>query len=349
MPKTDILSLSLGELTKEIENLGEQKFRAKQIYNWLHVKKVCDFKDMTNLSDTLRAKLDEVFSITKIEVIKKLVSKDGTVKYLFALPDGTAVESVVMNYKHGNSLCISTQVGCKMGCSFCASTIAGFERHLLPSEMLSQVYFADKTHGISSIVLMGIGEPLDNFDNVMKFLSLLSDKDGFNMSLRHVSLSTCGIVPKIYELSDLDLGLTLSISLHAPNDDLRKQIMPIANKYSLDELISACKTYFEKTGRRISFEYSLIDGVNDTDECAKELAKLLHGFNCHVNLIPVNEVKERSYRASKIKSVERFKEILIQNGINATVRRTLGTDISAACGQLRKNHVKKEGLNEDCN
>lgn len=349
MPKTDILSLGLGELTNETAKLGEQKFRAKQIYNWLHVKKVTEFSQMTNLSENLRNKLDEHFYITNVKVLRKLVSKDGTVKYLFALPDGTAVESVVMNYKHGNSLCISTQVGCKMGCSFCASTIAGFERHLSPSEMLSQVYYTHKIHGISSIVLMGIGEPLDNFDNVIKFLNLLSDGNGHNMSLRHVSLSTCGLVPKIYELGELDLGLTLSISLHAPNDELRKQIMPIANKYSVSELITACKDYFDTTGRRISFEYSLIDGVNDTSECARQLSKLLHGFNCHVNLIPVNEVKERSYKSSKIKSVENFKDILVKSGINATVRRTLGNDISAACGQLRKDHVKKEGLNEDCN
>lgn len=343
MPKIDIMSLDFNELNNAISDLGEQKFRAKQIFDWIHIKKVTSFNEMTNLSANLRKKLDENFYITKIEVIRKLVSKDGTVKYLFALPDGTAVESVVMNYKHGNSLCISTQVGCKMGCSFCASTIAGFERHLTPSEMLSQVYFTHKQHGIGSIVLMGIGEPLDNFDNVMKFLRILSSPDGHNMSLRHLSLSTCGIVPRIYELAELDLGLTLSISLHAPNDELRKKIMPIANKYSLDELISACKDYFDKTGRRISFEYSLIDGVNDTEECAYQLSDLLKGFNCHVNLIPINEVKERSYRASKINSVERFKNILTRRGINATVRRTLGTDISAACGQLRKDHVKKEG------
>lgn len=343
MPKIDILSLNFNELNNAITDLGEQKFRAKQIFEWLHVKKVTDFNEMTNISSNLRKKLDENFYITKIEVIRKLVSKDGTTKYLFALPDGTAVESVVMNYKHGNSLCISTQVGCKMGCSFCASTIAGFERHLTPSEMLSQVYFTDRVHGIGSIVLMGIGEPLDNFTNVMKFLEILSCPEGHNMSLRHLSLSTCGIVPKIRELSELNLGLTLSISLHAPNDELRRKIMPIANKYSLDELIGACKDYFEKTGRRISFEYSLIDGVNDTEECANELAALLRGFNCHVNLIPINEVKERDYKASKINSVEQFKNILTRRGINATVRRTLGTDISAACGQLRKDHVKKEG------
>lgn len=348
MPKIDILSLSLDELEKAVTDLGEQKFRAKQIFEWLHIKKVTSFNEMTNLSSALRTKLDEGFYITNISVIRKLVSRDGTVKYLFALPDGTAVESVVMNYKHGNSLCISTQVGCKMGCSFCASTIAGFERNLTPSEMLSQVYFTDKEHGISSIVLMGIGEPLDNFDNVMKFLSILSSEAGHNMSLRHVSLSTCGIVPKIYELKERDLGITLSISLHAPDDELRKKIMPIALRYSVDELITACKDYFNATGRRISFEYSLIDGVNDTDECAIKLANLLKGFNCHVNLIPINEVKERSYKASKIKSVERFKDILTKRGVNATVRRTLGTDISAACGQLRKDHVKREGPSEDC-
>ena len=343
LQKTDILSLNFDELLEAVSEIGEKKFRATQIFEWLHIKKVTDFSQMTNLSAALREKLEEKFYITNVDVIRKLVSKDGTVKYLFGLPDGTAVESVVMNYKHGNSLCISTQVGCKMGCSFCASTIAGFERNLLPSEMLSQVYYADKVHKISSIVLMGIGEPLDNFDNVMKFLELLSSEKGHNMSLRHISLSTCGVVPKIYELANRNYGLTLSISLHAPNNELRKQIMPIANKYPLEELITACRDYFDKTGRRISFEYSLIDGVNDTSECAYELARLLKGFNCHINLIPVNEVKERSYKASKNKSVEQFKEILTKGGLNATVRRTLGTDISAACGQLRKDHVDKEG------
>ena len=342
MQKTDILSLTKDELINAILELGEKKFRAVQIYEWLHIKKVTSFSEMTNLSADLRNRLNESFYIADVKVIRKLVSTDGTVKYLFGLPDGTAVESVVMNYKHGNSLCISTQVGCKMGCSFCASTIAGFERHLTPSEMLSQVYFTDKVHGISSIVLMGIGEPLDNFNNVMRFLELLSSEDGHNMSLRHVSLSTCGIVPKIYELAKKNYGLTLSISLHAPDNELRKQIMPVAKTYPLDELITACRDYFETTGRRISFEYSLIDGVNDTPECAYKLAKLLKGFNCHVNLIPVNEVKERDYKASKNKSVEQFKDILTKSGLNATVRRTLGTDISAACGQLRKDHIKKE-------
>lgn len=343
MSKTDILSLSKEELAARIELLGEKRFRAGQIYKWLHVKKVKEFSQMTDLSEKLRQSLDEEFFIYKAEIVNRLVSSlDGTVKYLFALQDGRVVEAVVMRYRHGNSLCISTQVGCKMGCSFCASTIAGFERNLEPSEMLSQVYYADADTegGVSSIVLMGIGEPLDNYDNVTKFLEILSSEQGHNMSLRHVSLSTCGIVPKIYELAEKNYGLTLSISLHAPNNDLRRRIMPVANRYSIDELMKACRFYFEKTGRRISFEYSLIDGVNDTPECASELKDLLNGFLCHVNLIPVNEVAERSYRASRKKSVENFKAILEGGHINATVRRTLGADINAACGQLRRNYIK---------
>lgn len=342
MDKIDILSLDLTELTESVRTLGEKDFRAKQIYKWLHVKKATEFLQMTDLSEALRQRLDERFFINRARVVKRLVSGiDNTVKYLFALGDGRVVEAVAMNYRHGNSLCISTQVGCKMGCSFCASTIAGFERNLEPSEMLSQVYYADSDceGGISSIVLMGIGEPLDNYDNVMKFLKILSSENGHNMSLRHVSLSTCGLVPRIYELAEENLGLTLSISLHAPNDELRKQIMPVAKRYSLDELMAACRHYFDKTGRRISFEYSLISGVNDTPECAKQLRKLLGGFVCHVNLIPINEVAERSYRASKRKRIEEFKAILEEGRINATVRRTLGSDINAACGQLRRNYI----------
>lgn len=345
MDKTDILSLTLDELSEKIESLGEKKFRAKQIYKWLHVKKAKSFDEMTDLSENLRQTLSDHFFIYQLKIVKKLVSKrDHTVKYLYGLSDGKVVEAVVMSYKHGNSLCISTQVGCKMGCKFCASTIAGFERNLQASEMLAQVYYADGDYdgGISSIVLMGIGEPLDNFDNVTKFIDILSDGNGNNMSTRHISLSTCGIIPKIYDLAEKDYSLTLSISLHASNDELRSSIMPINNTYGIDKLIKACKDYFGKTGRRISFEYSLINGVNDTPECAVNLCKLLRGINCHVNLIPVNEIAERSFRASRHDSVETFKDILTQKGITATVRRTLGSDINAACGQLRRNYIKND-------
>ena len=335
--KTDILSLSREELTAELTALGEKAFRAKQIYDWLHVKKVRDFSQMSNISAQLRDTLEKKFCLKSLIIKKKLVSEiDNTVKYLYGLPDGESVETVLMEYKHGNSLCISTQVGCRMGCRFCASTIAGFVRHLLPSEMLLQIYETERDSGrhVDSIVLMGIGEPLDNFDNVMKFLSLVNS-DGEGMSLRHISLSTCGIVDRIYELAELKTGLTLSISLHAATDEKRSSIMPINKKYNLEKLMAACRDYFKKTGRRISFEYSLIEGVNDTEQSADELIKLLGGMLCHVNLIPINEIRERDYKKSRY--VEKFQKRLTNAGINATVRRTLGADINAACGQLRRD------------
>ncbi len=335
--KIDILSLTKEELTAELTALGEKAFRAKQIYEWLHVKRVTDFSQMSNISAQLRDTLEKKFCIKSLIIKKRLVSSiDNTVKYLYGLPDGESVETVLMEYKHGNSLCISTQVGCRMGCRFCASTIAGFVRHLLPSEMLLQIYETERDSGrhVDSIVLMGIGEPLDNFDNVMRFLSVLNS-DGEGMSLRHISLSTCGIVDKIYELAELKTGLTLSISLHAATDEKRSSIMPINKKYNLQQLMTACRDYFKKTGRRISFEYSLIEGVNDTEESARELIKLLDGMLCHVNLIPINEIRERDFKKSRY--VERFQKRLTDAGINATVRRTLGADISAACGQLRRD------------
>ncbi len=337
MEKIDILSLNREELTAELTAMGEKAFRAKQIYDWLHVKKVTEFSQMSNISAQLQAKLDDKFCIKSLIIKKRLVSAiDNTVKYLYGLPDGESVESVLMEYKHGNSLCISTQVGCKMGCRFCASTIAGFVRDLLPSEILLQVYESERDSGrhVDSIVLMGIGEPLDNYDNVLKFLELLNS-GGEGLSLRHVSLSTCGVVDKIYELAKLKTGLTLSISLHAATDEKRSSIMPINRKYNLDQLMTACRHYFKETGRRISFEYSLIEGVNDTAESADELIKLLGGMLCHVNLIPINEISERDYRKSR--SVEQFRKRLCDAGINATVRRTLGADIQAACGQLRRD------------
>lgn len=338
--KKDILSYSLSELETELQELGEKKFRAKQIYEWLHSKKVNNFSEMSNISLALRTKLEENYCINSIKIVKKLESSlDNTVKYLYGLYDGNHIESVLMEYKHGNSLCISTQVGCKMGCKFCASTIAGFKRNLLPSEMLEQVYTAENNSGrhIDSIVLMGIGEPLDNFDNVVKFLQILSSEIGKNMSLRHVSLSTCGIVPKIYRLAEYRFGLTLSVSLHAYCDEKRGGIMPVNGTYSVGELMKACRDYTEMTGRRISFEYAVIHGVNDTKEDADGLIGLLRGMNCHVNLIPVNEIKERSYRADR-NALHAFAAALEKGGLNVTVRRTLGADINAACGQLRREY-----------
>ncbi len=338
--KKDILSYSLEELEAALAEIGEKKFRAKQIYEWLHVQRVSEFDKMSNISLSLRTKLDDEFYINSINIVKKLESHiDNTVKYLYELSDGNHVECVMMEYKHGNSLCISTQVGCKMGCRFCASTIAGFKRNLLPSEMLLQIYTAEKESGkhVDSLVLMGIGEPLDNFDNVVKFLQLLTYETGKNMSLRHVSLSTCGLVNRIYDLAEYKFGLTLSISLHAVTDKKRSEIMPVNNRFCINELLQACRDYIDKTGRRISFEYSVIHGVNDSPEDAAGLIKLLKNMNCHVNLIPVNEIKERDFKADR-KSLEKFEEMLINGGLNATTRRTLGADINAACGQLRREY-----------
>ena len=296
--KKDILSLSLTELETELTSIGEKKFRAKQIFNWLHQKKVASFDDMKNISKDLRTKLDDIFIIYNLVPERVLKSKlDGTIKYLYRLQDGNHVETVLMEYSYGTSICVSTQVGCKMGCNFCASTIAGFRRNLEPSEILLQIYESERNSGrkISSVVLMGIGEPLDNFDNVLKFLDLISSPDGNGLSLRHVTVSTCGIVPKIYELSKLKLGLTLAISLHASDNTSRSKTMPINNRYHIEDLISACKDYVSKTGRRITFEYAIIDGVNSSFDDAKRLSNLIKGINCHVNLIPVNKVAERNY------------------------------------------------------
>ena len=341
MEKIDILSLNLCELEEEILAMGEKKFRAKQIYEWLHKKKATEFSQCTNLSAQFAERLSEKFCINRLNVKKRLVSSiDNTVKYLYELPDGERVETVLMSYEHGNSLCISTQVGCKMGCSFCASTKAGFVRNLTPAEMLLQIYETERDSGriVESLVLMGIGEPLDNYDNVIKFLRLLSSPEGKNLSLRHVSLSTCGLVDKINELAELKLGLTLSLSLHAPTDEKRSAIMPINKRYGVKEVIAACKNYFDKTGRRISFEFSLIAGVNDNRETADELIKLLKPLSpCHVNLIPVNEIREGDFKKSP--NVKNFQKALQAGGLNATVRRTLGADISAACGQLRRDNI----------
>lgn len=339
----DIHALTIEELTSEITQMGFPAFRAKQIYSWVQEKCVSSFDEMTNIPAALRTSLSEKFSFFGCKINTKLVSKiDGTVKYLFELHDGEYVESVVMKYKYGYSICVSSQVGCKMGCTFCASAIGGFVRQLSAGEMISEVFTAQKDLGvkINHLVLMGTGEPLDNFDNVMRFIELLTDEKGQNMSIRHISLSTCGIVPKIYELADKKLGLTLSVSLHAPNDEIRSQSMPVNLRYNIDELLSACQYYENKTGRRISFEYAMIKGLNDSDGAANELATRLKGTLCHVNLIPVNNVRERNYEKSTLDRQKRFADILEKNGITATVRRTLGSDINASCGQLRASKRK---------
>ena len=297
---------------------------------------------MTNISSTLRTKMSDEFYVNLLNISRKLESRvDNIVKYLYGLSDGNFIETVLMEYNHGMSLCISTQVGCKMGCKFCASTVGGFVRNLEPSEMLLQIYKTEKDSGkkISSIVLMGIGEPLDNFDNVIKFLQILSSKEGVNMSLRHVTVSTCGLVPMIDKLAELRLGLTLSVSLHASHNRTRSEIMPVNASYNIEKLISACKRYVDKTGRRVTFEYAVIDDVNSSTEEAFRLAELLRGMNCHVNLIPVNGIKERNY-TSLMKTVQTFQNNLKDKGINVTIRRTLGSDINAACGQLRRDEMK---------
>ena len=347
MGKIDILSLDLQELQNLLIDMGEKKFRAKQIFQWLHVKKVFDFDKMTDISAQLRESLKEKFCINRLFVQKRLESCiDNTVKYLYRLHDDNFIETVLMEYSYGYSLCISTQVGCKMGCQFCASAIAGFVRNLTPSEMLMQIYETEKNSDvkISNLVLMGIGEPLDNFENVIRFLNLLSHKDGNNFSLRHVSLSTCGIVPKIYELAELKYGLTLCISLHSADNTARSKIMPVNRAYNIQELLKACCHYISVTGRRITFEYAVIDNVNSSDADADRLAELLKGINCHVNLIPVNKVRERNYRTAK-NAVADFAGRLGKRGVNATIRRTLGSDIEAACGQLRRDAVNENALN----
>ncbi len=341
--KKDIKSMSLTELEAEIKQLGQPKFRAGQIFDWLQKRMVSSFDEMTNLSKDFRAELEENYYIADCVIEEKFSSQlDETVKYLFRLNDGECIESVLMKYNHGWSICISSQVGCRMGCKFCASTIGGLKRNLTPSEMLSQIMSAQKDMNIriSNIVMMGIGEPFDNYDNVVRFLELVGCDKGLNIGMRHISLSTCGRVDGIRKFMELDNQLTLSISLHAPNDKIRNTMMPINSKWNVNELISACRDYFKRTGRRISFEYAMIKGVNDSKECADELIKLLSGMICHVNLIPVNEVKENDYERSE--RVHEFCDYLNRNGMNATVRRTLGADISASCGQLRQKHAKNE-------
>ena len=343
MEKKDIASYSFEELQEEMLAIGEKGFRSRQIYSWIHEKLVDDFEEMTNLPKTLRQKLESAYEIRRVEMEKRQISKiDGTNKFLFCLKDGNMVESVLMKYKHGNSVCISSQVGCRMGCRFCASTLDGLERNLTPSEMLRQVYQIQKITGerVSNIVIMGTGEPLDNYDNFLKFIHMVSDEHGLNISQRNITASTCGIVPNIRRLAEEKLQITLALSLHGSNQEKRRSLMPVANKYELHEVLEACDYYFEKTGRRITFEYSLVHGVNDTPEDAKELMGILKGRNCHLNLIPVNPIKERNYEKPDKKSAENFKNKLEKNGINVTIRREMGSDIDGACGQLRRKTMQ---------
>ncbi len=345
MSKKDIRSLSLAELENELEALGEKKFRAKQIYKWLR-NSAESFNEMSNLPKALREKLDEVYFIPTVRIVKRLKSElDDTVKYLYELYDGERIESVLMKYNHGYTVCISTQVGCRMGCSFCASGLEGLFRNLLASEMLAQVEMAGRDNGVrvSNIVLMGMGEPLDNFDNVQRFLEMVSDPEGLGIGYRHISLSTSGVVPGIYKLAELNLPITLSISLHAPFDDMRSEMMKVNRRWNIEELLTACRDYQKVTGRRISFEYAMIKGKNDTKECAERLAQILKGILCHVNLIPVNPVKENDYKKSDKGSLVKFADDLNGLGINTTVRRTLGSDIEASCGQLRRKFSSEGG------
>lgn len=342
--KQDIKSMNLAEMTQALQALGEPQFRAKQIFTWLH-RGARSFDEMTNLSKPLRQKLDAQYEITVPQIVRKQQSaKDGTIKYLWRLRDGNCVETVLMRYHHGNSVCISSEVGCAMGCAFCASTKGGLVRRLAPSEMVDQVLFASLDSGldISNIVLMGIGEPLDNYDTVLRFLELINSPDGMNIGMRHISLSTCGLVDRINRLAEEKLQLTLSVSLHAPLNEIRSTIMPVNKRYPVEVLLEACRAYYQKTGRRISFEYAMIRDLNDSREMAEILAKKLDGIAAHVNLIPLNNIEESPLKPSTRKTVMEFQQVLEGHGIPATVRRTLGSDIDASCGQLRRKYESKE-------
>ena len=336
--------MTLTELKKELEQAGEKSFRAAQLYDWMHCKLAAGYDEMTNLPLSLRSKLKGNYPYTSLLPIEVQESRlDGTKKFLFGLADGNVVESVWMKYKHGNSVCISSQVGCKMGCRFCASTLDGWERNLLPSEMLDQIYTISRLTGerVSNVVVMGTGEPMDNYDNLLTFIRILTEEHGLHISQRNITVSTCGIVPKMKELAEEKLQITLALSLHATTDEKRRKLMPIANTWHLDELMEACAYYFEKTGRRITFEYSLVGGVNDTLEDAAQLSALAGRLNAHVNLIPVNPIKERDYRQSGQSEILAFKNKLEKNKINVTIRREMGSDIDGACGQLRKSYMEK--------
>lgn len=340
--KADLKSMNLAEMTEFIVNIGEKPFRAKQVYQWIHEKQADSFDEMTNISKKLRESLADAGYLTTLKKEEVQISKlDGTRKYLFQLEDGNVIESVLMRYKHGNSVCISSQVGCRMGCRFCASTLDGLVRGLRPAEMLDQIYQIGKDIGerISNVVVMGTGEPMDNFDNLLRFIELLTDENGLHISQRNLTVSTCGIVPRMRELADKKLQITLALSLHASNQEKRLSLMPVANKYDIHEVVDACRYYFDQTGRRVTFEYSLVGGVNDTDQDAEELCRLVKGMNCHINLIPVNPIKERDYVQSNAKVIAAFKNKLEKNGLAVTVRREMGRDIDGACGQLRKSYV----------
>lgn len=340
--KADLKSMNLAEMTEFIVSIGEKPFRAKQVYQWIHEKQADSFDEMTNISKKLRESLADAGYLTTLKKEEVQISKlDGTRKYLFQLEDGNVIESVLMRYKHGNSVCISSQVGCRMGCRFCASTLDGLVRGLRPAEMLDQIYQIGKDIGerISNVVVMGTGEPMDNFDNLLRFIELLTDENGLHISQRNLTVSTCGIVPRMRELADKKLQITLALSLHASNQEKRLSLMPVANKYDIHEVVDACRYYFDQTGRRVTFEYSLVGGVNDTDQDAEELCRLVKGMNCHINLIPVNPIKERDYVQSNAKVIAAFKNKLEKNGLAVTVRREMGRDIDGACGQLRKSYV----------
>ena len=347
----DLKSLNLEQLTEELLSIGEKKFRAKQVYSWIHEKMVDSFDEMTNLSKDLREKLKENYTLNSLDAVAVQTSKiDGTQKYLFRLQDGHVVESVLMRYHHGNSVCISSQVGCLMGCRFCASTIGGKVRDLAPSEMLGQIYKIQKLsqERVHNVVVMGTGEPLDNYENLVQFIKMLTDENGLNISQRNLTVSTCGIVPKIRQLAEEKFQMTLALSLHATTQEKRKQLMPIANKYDLKEVLDACRYYYEQTGRRITFEYSLVGGVNDTKQDAEELTKLIGKFPCHVNLIPVNPIKERDFVQPNKQECQAFRNKLEKNGINVTIRREMGRDIDGACGQLRKSYLDQEKGESGC-
>lgn len=341
----DLRSLTIDELEKVVIDLGEKKFRTKQIYSWIQEKAVLTIDDMTNIPKSFKNELKKIAYINNMKVLKALESKsDGTKKYLMQLRDGNIIESVLMRYKHGNTVCVSTQIGCRMGCTFCASTIDGVERNLSPGEILGQIITIQNDIGdrISNVVLMGSGEPLDNYDNVTKFLRLVNDDKGLNIGMRNITLSTCGLTNMMMELGREFPQITLAISLHAPTDDMRSKMMPINNKYNIENILEACREYIAMTNRRVSFEYSLIDGVNDGRGDALLLAKLLKGMLCHVNLIPLNTVKERNYRGTKRDKAKEFQQVLLKNGVEATIRREMGSDIDAACGQLRRGYMKEQ-------
>ena len=341
MEHIDIRSMYMDELETWMKAEGQPAFRAKQVFQWLHEKYVASAEEMTNLPKALRTKLEETGIVTIKEELRQESASDGTVKFLYRLQDDQMIETVFMRHDYGNSVCISSQAGCRMGCKFCASTIGGLVRNLTASEMLEQIYASSRAMGerISHVVVMGTGEPLDNYENLIRFLRLLTDEKGYNLSARNITVSSCGIVPRIYDLANENLPITFALSLHAPTDEERKELMPVAHRYTLAETLDACRAYFDRTGRRVTFEYSLVKGKNDSREQAMKLAKLLAGMNCHVNLIPINPVEEREYEKSDQDYIAKFKLTLENNHINATIRKSMGSDIDAACGQLRRKYA----------